>query len=102
MRPSWSSMLALIMAATAVAQTCVAAAADAAETGSTLLRSNADMLDAATALLAPLGERSAEAWQQFHHWVGQSYERAPALMLGLSLLLAVPPLAIAGLLARGA
>ena len=99
MRASWSSMLALL-AATAVAYLHVAAAADAAETSSSLLSFNTELPNAAAALFAGLGERGAQTWLQLYHWVGQNYERAPALMLGLSVLLAVPPLALAGFFTR--
>jgi FHA domain len=99
MRPSWSSMLAL-MAAIAVAHASVAAAANAAETSSSLLSFNAELPNAAAPLFAVLGDGGAQAWLQLYHWVEQNYERAPALMLGLSVLLAVPPLALAGFFTR--
>jgi hypothetical protein len=41
------------------------------------------------------------SWSAFTDWVASSYNRAPALVLGLvAALVAVPPLAFAGLLAR--
>lgn len=50
------------------------------------------------------GAASAEAvgtsWTAFADWISSSYNRAPALVLGLVALVAVPPLAFAGLLAR--
>jgi hypothetical protein len=46
-------------------------------------------------------ETGSEAWQAFRSWVLASYERAPALVLGLAALIAVPPLAMIGLLFRG-
>jgi hypothetical protein len=51
---------------------------------------------------APVLETSAlgESWSAFTDWVVASYERAPALVLGLVALLAVPPLALIGLLVR--
>jgi hypothetical protein len=55
----------------------------------------------AAALIATAIDRSGEALAQFRLWVLESYARAPALMLGLSILLAVPTLALAGLFVRG-
>jgi len=98
MRPPWSSLMP-VLAAVAVAQTFVAAAADAGETGFALLRANADGLNAAT-LVVPVAEHGSDAWLQLQQWINQNYQRAPALMLGLSVLLAVPPLALAGLFMR--
>jgi hypothetical protein len=51
------------------------------------------------------GAASAEpigtSWTAFTDWISSSYHRAPALVLGLvAALVAVPPLAFAGLLAR--
>jgi hypothetical protein len=43
---------------------------------------------------------TASAWTGFTDWIAASYARAPALVLGLVALIAVPPLAFAGLLAR--
>jgi hypothetical protein len=40
------------------------------------------------------------SFQHFQQWVGESYKRAPALILGLAALLAIPPLALAGLFFR--
>lgn len=39
-------------------------------------------------------------WTGFTDWIAASYARAPALVLGLVVLLAVPPLAFLGVLAR--
>jgi FHA domain len=54
----------------------------------------------ASAALAALADGSGEAWLQVRQWLDGGFARAPALMLGLSVLLAVPPLALAGLLVR--
>ncbi len=51
---------------------------------------------AGSALVGSLGE----TWSAFTNWVAASYARAPALVLGLGLLIAVPPLAFAGYLLR--
>jgi hypothetical protein len=59
----------------------------------------ADQPDLAAPLLATAADAGDQAWRQIRHWVSEGYHRAPALMLGLSVLLAVPPLALAGLLA---
>lgn len=62
--------------------------------------SDGNELSKTSALMAAVIDASNRAWQVFHHWVVENYERAPALMLGLSALLAVPPLTLAGLLVR--
>lgn len=41
-----------------------------------------------------------QSWAAFTEWIAASYERAPALVLGLVALIAVPPLALIGLLVR--
>lgn len=51
---------------------------------------------AGSALIGSVGE----TWGAFTNWVAASYARAPALVLGLGLLVAVPPLAFAGYLLR--
>ena len=48
--------------------------------------------------LPAAGEVSS--WTAFTDWVAGSYARAPALVLGLVALVAIPPLAFVGLLAR--
>src|SRR5690606_23179040 len=51
---------------------------------------------AGSILVGSLGE----TWDAFTSWVAASYARAPALVLGLAALVAVPPLALAGYLLR--
>lgn len=46
------------------------------------------------------GSEAAGGWTSFKDWIVASYERAPALVLGLVALLALPPLALLGLYAR--
>lgn len=96
MRPSWS-MLALATAA-AVSQTFAASAAWAVETNSATMIGDANAITSASTLLVAAADGSGQAWLQVRHWLGAGFERVPALMLGLSVLLAVPPLALAGLL----
>jgi hypothetical protein len=48
---------------------------------------------------APISTGST-IWHGVEFWVAESYERAPALLLGLAALLAVPPLAAIGYLLR--
>jgi hypothetical protein len=43
---------------------------------------------------------AGEAWASLHDWIGDSYSRAPALMLVLAVLIALPPLALAGMMLR--
>ncbi|WP_424957933.1 FHA domain-containing protein [Hyphomicrobium sp. 1Nfss2.1] len=42
----------------------------------------------------------AETWSQISTWLGDSYHKAPALMLVLGVLMALPLLAVAGLMLR--
>ena len=99
MRLPWSSIL-TFLAAAVIAQACVGVLASTAGAGSLALSSDAEKLDSASILLPAALEGSSQAWLQFRQWIDQNYARAPALMLGLSVLLAIPPLALAGLLAR--
>ncbi len=94
MKPPWSPLLAL-GAATAAMQVCAAAA------GVDIAGAEAPAKDPGltTDLLAAAADVGGQAWTQIRYWVGEGYQRAPALMLGLSVLLAVPPLALAGRLA---
>jgi len=97
MRPTGSSMLG-VTAAAAMLSAVSADAAWAAATDPLVATSNTGGL-ASTALTALL-DGSGQAWLQVRQWVDGGFARAPALMLGLSVLLAVPPLALAGLLVR--
>ena len=98
MKSPWSSLFPLI-AADAVFHSYVAVAANAAESGP-LLISDVDASRAALVAFAALAAQGGETWLQLHQWIGESYSRAPALMLGLGVLLIVPPLALAGMLMR--
>lgn len=61
---------------------------------------------AAAPLALPTGEDVfftgvvGQSWTDFTDWVAASYARAPALVLGLVALIAVPPLALVGLMVR--
>src|SRR5690349_2188900 len=46
------------------------------------------------------GASAVASWTAFTDWISSSYNRAPALVLGLVALVFVPPLAFMGLLAR--
>ncbi|HEY7669737.1 MAG TPA: FHA domain-containing protein, partial [Hyphomicrobium sp.] len=72
--------------------------AAAAESGTAGAESVTDSTGFASAALAAALDAGDGAWEQVRHWVSQGYQRAPALMLGLTILLAVPPLALVGLL----
>jgi hypothetical protein len=56
----------------------------------------ADSAGLASNLMTAAADAGDQAWTQIRYWVSEGYQRAPALMLGLSVLLAVPPLALAG------
>jgi FHA domain len=96
MKEPWSPMLAL-GAAAAVLQVYGAATA----AGADLIGGGgpADQPDLASSLLVAATDAGDQAWRHLRYWVSEGYHRAPALMLGLSVLLAVPPLALAGLFA---
>ncbi len=93
MRPPWSPMLAL-GAAAAVLQAYGAAAGGGADVVGA--GSPANGVGLASDLVSAAADVGGEAWAQIRYWVSEGYQRAPALMLGLSVLLAVPPLALAG------
>lgn len=84
MKSPWPTLT--LMCAAVAAAVCVAGKAGpaAAEDG----------------VLEPGQSRAAELWRWTANAIEGEYARAPALMLGLAVLLAVPPLAAAGLLAR--
>ncbi|HEX9881182.1 MAG TPA: FHA domain-containing protein [Hyphomicrobium sp.] len=93
MRAPWSPTLAL-GAAAAVLQAYGAVAAG----GGDLVGAGApaDGVDLASTLLMAATDAGDQAWAHVRHWVSEGYQHAPALMLGLLVLLAVPPLALAG------
>jgi hypothetical protein len=97
MRPSWSLMLAVVAAA-AVLQAYGAAAAGPGEAVPGV--TDTEDVGVFPGFFAAVIDAGDQAWLQVRHWVGESYARAPALMLGLTVLLAVPPLALAGMLMR--
>lgn len=88
MSSPWSLLPNLSIATVAISQFSVAAAVAAEPIGS------ATMPDIVMLTV------TADAWQQFNSWIGESYHKAPALMLVLAVLIALPPLAIAGLVMR--
>jgi hypothetical protein len=55
-----------------------------------------DMAPAVEPVTAPLAPEIGSTWTAFVDWIAASYVRAPALVLGLVALLAVPPLALIG------
>ena len=89
MTSPWSPLPNLSIATVAISQICVATAAAASETGRAV--SASDLL-----VLASL----ADTWSQIGTWLGDSYQKAPALMLVLAVLVALPVLAVAGLMLR--
>ncbi len=54
-----------------------------------------EILPAGGSIFVP--DSVAQTWTGFTDWLAQSYARAPALVLGLVALMAVPPLALLGL-----
>lgn len=97
MRLPWSPVLTLL----AVIAACEVCAATGPLEAAPALDVGSSQQTGADALIAAAIDKSGEALAQFRLWVLESYARAPALMLGLSVLLAVPTLALAGLFVRG-
>ncbi len=90
MRSPWSPLMKSSIAAAAISQTNVAAAAPTSEPGRAVLISD----------LVTLATPTADTWLQLNSWLGDSYTRAPALMVVLAALIALPPLAFAGFMLR--
>jgi hypothetical protein len=89
MSSPWSPLPNLSIATVAISQANVAAAAAAPVPGRASAMTDLAMLTT-----------TADAWLQLNAWLGDSYHKAPALMLVLAVLVALPPLAIAGLVMR--
>jgi hypothetical protein len=90
MRSPWSPLPKLSIATVAISQANVVFAAGTPEPGRAAVISD----------FFTLAPSAADAWLQLHSWFGDSFSRAPALMLVLAVLMALPPLAIAGLMMR--
>lgn len=89
MTSPWSPLPNLSIATVAISQLSVAKAALASEA------SSGGPLPQLALLVV-----TADAWSQLSVLIGDSYHKAPALMLGLVALLVLPPLAIAGFMLR--
>ena len=98
MRPAWSSFLALVAAAAAL-DAHIAAAGTTESLRHTIAFSVQDFL-ARASVLDEMADRGVQVLEPVRQWIGESYARAPALVLGLSVVMVVPPLALVGLLAR--
>ena len=98
MRPAWSSFLALVAAAAAL-DAHIAAAGTTESLRHTIAFSAQDFL-ARASVLDEMADRGVHVLEPVRQWIGENYARAPALVLGLSVVMVVPPLALVGLLAR--
>jgi hypothetical protein len=98
MRPAWSSFIALAAAAVAF-EAHVAAAGTTESHARAAVFSAQDFLLRAT-VFEEIADSGAKILLPLRQWIGESYARAPALLLGLSVVMVVPPLALAGLIAR--
>lgn len=78
------------------------AAVPAAVAGIVLVAGAATVAGAEPLLAAPAVQSLREAASELAAWIGDSYARAPALVLGLALLAAAPVVALAGLVMRSA
>lgn len=101
MRPPSSIMPALIAAAAVIISFVAGAPAVLANGANTAMTMHPQTLSikSAPTTVAALGAGTGP-WAAFQQWLGQSYDQAPALILGLAALLAIPPLALAGLFFR--
>jgi hypothetical protein len=101
MRPAWSSFLALVAAAAALDAHIAAAGTTESlpDSRHAIAFSAQDFLPRAS-VLDEMANRGAQVLAPVRQWIGESYARAPALVLGLSVVMVVPPLALVGLLAR--
>jgi hypothetical protein len=101
MRPAWSSFLALVAAAAALDAHIAAAGTTESlpDSGHAIAFSAQDFL-ARASVLDEMADRGVHVLEPVRQWIGESYARAPALVLGLSVVVVVPPLALVGLLAR--
>lgn len=104
MRPSWSTIVALATAIV-VSSSLAAAAAPTVDTGAIMLADGSTSMlvtttdsDGGASLLVTTADMNGEPLLQVRQWLGTGSERVPALMLVLTMLLAIPPLALAGLL----
>lgn len=99
MKVPWSSMT-IWMAAAAASSACIAAAAAPVEAGASIVTYSIDAIVVpALPLKAAIGNAD-DVLQPLRAWFDDSYDHAPALMLGLSVLLLVPVLALAGVVVR--
>ncbi len=98
MRPAWSSFLALAAAAAAFDAHIAAAGTTESRAGAAVFSAQ-DFLHRST-IVEDVANGAARLWAPLGQWIGESYARAPALVLGLSVVMVVPPLALAGLIAR--
>jgi FHA domain len=98
MRPAWSSFLAVAVAA-ATFDAHIAAAGTTESHAGVAVFSTQDFLQRST-IVEEVANGGARLWAPLRQWIGESYARAPALVLGLSVVMVVPPLALAGLIAR--
>lgn len=98
MRLAWSSLLALVAAAAAFDAHFAAAGITESHAGVVVFSAH-DFLPRAS-VLEEIADSGARLWLPLRQWIGESYARAPALVLGLSVVMVVPPLALVGLIAR--
>lgn len=98
MKRPWSSMT-ILMAAVAAGSACVAVAAPV-EAGAGVTTYTSDGVGVPSLLLTAAISNSSDVLAPLRAWIDDSYDHAPALMLGLSVLLLVPVLALAGIVIR--
>jgi hypothetical protein len=101
MRPAWSSFLALVAAAAALdAHIAAAGTTESLPDSWHAIAFSAQDFLARASVLDEMADRGVQVLEPVRQWIGESYARAPALVLGLSVVVVVPPLALVGLLAR--
>ena len=100
MRLPWSTMPALIAAVAVTISLVFAAPAALAERAATSMTLDSQILLSKFVLTPAAVQASSTLWLALQQWLGESYQRAPALILGLAALFAIPPLALGGFFLR--
>jgi len=86
----------LIAAIAVIMSSVVGSSAVLVEAANTAMTPDSQRLLSKSVLTVAAVGASGDPWLSFQQWFRESFERAPALMLGLLAVLAVPPLALAG------
>ena len=100
MRPPWSMMPILIAAIAVIISLVVGSSVVLVEAADTAMTPDSQRLLSKSVVAVAVVGASGDPWLSFQQWFRGSFEQAPALMLGLLAVLAIPPLALAGFFLR--